>query len=98
MNTLDVPVLGTFVNVPNIGTMTDSINTKEMQALQTWLKQSREAQGLTMRDLAAKLGKPHSFVQKVECGERRLDVVEFVWYCEALGVEPKAGVDKVTKA
>ena len=44
--------------------------------------------GLTQRDLAEKLGKPHSYVHKSEIGERRLDVLEFVAFCRALGKDP----------
>lgn len=45
-----------------------------------------------MRDLATRLNKPHSYVHKVEQGERRLDVIEYVWYCKALGLEPEKGL------
>ncbi len=78
--------------------MTYSINSEEMRALQIWLLKGREEKGLTMRELAEKLQKPHSFVQKVESGERRLDVVEYVWYCAALELNPKAGIDRIIKA
>ncbi|WP_449390804.1 helix-turn-helix domain-containing protein [Eoetvoesiella caeni] len=67
-----------------------TIYSPEMRTLTTWLREQRERQGLTMRTLADRLGKPHSFVQKVEQGERRLDVVEYLWYCSALGAPPKA--------
>ncbi len=40
------------------------------------LQAARAARGLTQRDVAAKLGRPPSFVAKVESGERRLDVIE----------------------
>ena len=72
--------------------MTASINTKEMQALTNWLKQARQDQNFSMRALAERMDKPHSFVQKVEQGERRLDVVEYVWYCQQLGVKPRDGL------
>lgn len=45
-----------------------------------------------MRDLAERLEVPHSFVGKVEQGERRLDVVEYIQYCEALNVSPLIGI------
>ncbi len=38
---------------------------------------------------------PHTFVQKVETGERRLDVAEYVWYCNALGTTPLHGLEIV---
>lgn len=46
-----------------------------------------------MRDLAIKIGEPHSFVQKVESMERRLDVYEYDLYCKALGLDPRVGFD-----
>ncbi|HHG5368148.1 TPA: helix-turn-helix domain-containing protein [Pseudomonas aeruginosa] len=66
-----------------------------MQALTRWLRDTRMDQGLTMRDLGERLGVTHSYVQKVETGERRLDVVEYVWYCAALGAAPHEGLDLV---
>lgn len=42
---------------------------------------------LTQEDLAAKLGKPQSFVAKYETGKRRIDIVEFIKICEALGLK-----------
>lgn len=47
----------------------------------------RKKAGLTQRDLAKALGKPPSWVAKVEQRERRLDVVEFVAVARALGVK-----------
>lgn len=55
-----------------------------MQALTKWLKQERELQQLSMRALAERMDKPHLYIPKVEQGERRLDVVEYVWYCRSL--------------
>jgi transcriptional regulator with XRE-family HTH domain len=45
----------------------------------------RRAAGLTQRQLADRLGRERSFVGRVELGERRLDVVEFYWFCQACG-------------
>lgn len=78
--------------------MTSSIHTDEMSLLRQWLKEERKAQNLTMRDLAVRLEKPHSYVQKVEQGERRLDVVEYVWYCRALAISPITGIELIKQA
>jgi len=48
------------------------------------LRQSAE---LTQRGLAAKLGKPHSYVAKVEHGDRRIDPVEFKLWCNACSAD-----------
>ena len=45
-----------------------------------------------MRDLAIRLDEPHSFVQKVEMRERRLDVFEYTLYCNALDLDPMEGL------
>jgi len=74
-----------------MGTMFKSLHSPEYTRLVAWLKDNRESQELSMRDLASKLGVPHSFVGKTEQGERRLDVLEYVYYCEALGLPPENG-------
>ena len=49
---------------------------------------ARKGAGLTQRELADRLHKPQSFVAKYEGGERRIDVVEFLTVCQAMGVDP----------
>ena len=36
-------------------------------------------------------------MEKVEQGERRLDVIEYIWYFTTLGVDPHTGIDAVLK-
>lgn len=43
---------------------------------------------MTQRDVAAKLGKPPSFVGKIEAIERNLSVLEFLAWTKALAVNP----------
>jgi transcriptional regulator with XRE-family HTH domain len=52
------------------------------------LIRARKAAGLTQRDVAAKLGKPPSFVGKIEAIERNIGLLEFLEWCEAIGIEP----------
>jgi transcriptional regulator with XRE-family HTH domain len=68
--------------------MQKSVHTKEYKALRAEIRAVREKAGLSQRDLAAKLGVPHSWVAKVEAGERRIDVVEFAWLVSACGEDP----------
>lgn len=51
------------------------------------LVDARRSAGLKQTDLAAILHKPQSFVSKVENGERRLNVVEFLIYSRAMGID-----------
>ena len=50
------------------------------------LKETRSAKNLTQADVAKILSLPQSYVSKYESGERRLDFVETVLVCEALGM------------
>ena len=50
-----------------------------------------------MRDVGEKLRLPHTWVGKIETGERRLDVAEFVRLCRALQADPHDGVDVVAR-
>lgn len=67
-------------------------------ALVLWLKRARQEQGLVMRDMGERLNVPHSFVGKVENSERNLSVVDYVNYCDALGLDPHQGLDIVIKS
>jgi len=53
------------------------------------LREAREWRDMTQADLAKALGRPQSFVAKVEAGERRVDVVEFLAIAKALKVSPE---------
>ena len=59
---------------------------------------ARNEAGLTQRQLAERLGKPPSFVAKIETGERRLDLVEFVAIGRALGLDPADFIARVDAA
>lgn len=58
------------------------------ELLRTELKNTRLKARLFQRDLAKKLHKPQSYVSKVESGERNLDTIEFISYCNALDLDP----------
>lgn len=77
--------------------MVKSLHTPAYAAFRRLMADARERQGLTQAELATRLGKPQSFVSKYESGERRLDVVEFVLVCEALGVEATALFESVLR-
>ena len=58
---------------------------------------ARKQAGFTQRNLATCLGKPPSFVAKIETGERRLDLVEFVAIARALNIEPADLIERVSR-
>lgn len=79
-------------------TMRHSRNSKHYEALRAWLKLQRSSSGLTIRALAERLEVSHSIVGKVEDGSRKLELLEFIEYCDALGVDPHAGLDVLLKS
>jgi transcriptional regulator with XRE-family HTH domain len=59
---------------------------------------ARKNAGLTQQELAKRLRKPQSFIAKYEGGERRVDVVEFVTICKAIGADPAKLLKALLKA
>lgn len=59
---------------------------EEYRALLERLRAARRAAGLTQVDVARTLGKPQSFVSKIESGERRLDPIELSRLADLYGV------------
>jgi len=77
--------------------MKKSIYSSEVKILCAWLKEKRELSNLTMRDLAKLLDTSHATVGKIELGERRLDVIEWIQYCEALNADPFECLESLVK-
>lgn len=75
--------------------MVKTIYSEKNEILLQWLKKERQKKGFSMRKLAEKLNRPHSFISKVEQGERRLDVIEYIDYCGALGIDPIYGIKAI---
>ena len=63
-----------------------SVKAQRRKVLLALLRQVRRDAGLRQTDVAAKLGKPQSFVSNYESGERRLDLLELQAVCEVLGI------------
>ena len=73
--------------VPKIGSMKNirlSVHSKEHTKLRQLLIRRRLDLGLSQRALAERMDVVHSFVGKVETGDRRMDIFEFIEYCRAL--------------
>jgi transcriptional regulator with XRE-family HTH domain len=62
----------------------------EYRALVGILRDLRRTAGLTQAQLADRLGKPQSYVSKVERGERLIDPIELRWWCRAVGTDVTA--------
>ena len=69
--------------------MPRSVHTTAYKWLCQTLVAARHKAGLTQAQVAEGIGRPQSFVAKVEGGERRLDVVELVEICRLLSADPE---------
>ena len=66
-----------------------SVHSAEHTYLRQLLIRRRLDLGLSQRALAERMNVVHSFVGKVETGDRRLDIFEFIDYCRALNWQPE---------
>lgn len=76
---------------PKIGSMGNlrlSIYSSEHVWLRELFLKRRLELGLTQRALGEKMGVLYSFIGKVETGDRRLDIFEFMAYCQGLELDP----------
>lgn len=63
------------------------LHTPEYKKFLEILVRARVEKNVSQIELSKRLGKTQQFVSRCEVGERRLDVVEFYKWCEALGVD-----------
>jgi transcriptional regulator with XRE-family HTH domain len=77
--------------------MIKSINIEKYQKLLAWLKEERLSRGLSVRDLALIIDEPFQFVSKIETGQRKLNIYEYVQYCEFLDLDPVEGLTILSK-
>lgn len=65
--------------------------------LRATLKEARLAAGLTQEQLCKKLHRNTKFVSQVETGTVMLDVLEFIEYAKALGLDAPALLAKLIR-
>lgn len=75
--------------------MKPSAYSQHYDKLRTWLRARREEKGLSLRAVSALVDRHHSVVGKMEQDRRRIDLIEYVEYCQALGVDPHEGLELV---
>lgn len=57
----------------------------------------RKAAGLSQRQMAAKLGREQNFVTRIETGQRRLDLIDWIAICRVCGTDPESEVSKLIR-
>lgn len=59
---------------------------KDRKAIALRLRNAREAAGLTQTELGLKIGRPQTFVSKIELGERSLSLLDAQQICASLQI------------
>jgi transcriptional regulator with XRE-family HTH domain len=77
--------------------MAKTIYREEYRQVVNRLRDAREALGLSQTEVAERLGHTQQWISQVESGSRRLDVIEFVELCLALGVKPSSALAPVVE-
>lgn len=75
-----------------------TLRSRGHRELRTILIDMREQANLTQRQLAPRLGKPQSYVWKIENGERGIDPVECAAWARACGVDPRVFFNRFADA
>ena len=65
-----------------------SLRSRTHRNLCAVLVEARKGAGLSQEELARRLRRSQSFIAKIEVGERRLDVLEFIEIARALNRDP----------
>jgi transcriptional regulator with XRE-family HTH domain len=63
-----------------------TLYTKENEILTKLMRDMRIAAGLTQATCSEALGKPQSYVSKIESGAQRIDLIQLRDYCAVCGV------------
>jgi transcriptional regulator with XRE-family HTH domain len=77
--------------------MPKSLNSPRHELVKSALIEQRKAAGMTQSEVAEKLGRPQSYIAKVEGGERRLDVIELVELADTIGLDLHALVEEMRR-
>jgi len=67
------------------------------RALVSAIVEARNAVGLSQREFAKKLKRTNNFVWRIEAGERRVDVLEFIEIAKAANLDPQELMGRVLR-
>ena len=72
--------------------MSRTLTSPRHKALTSYLIEQRRKAKLTQAQVARKLRRYQSFVATVESGQRRIDLIEFLEFADAIGFDPVAAI------
>ena len=79
-----------YVRFPHIRKMVATIRTKRHKQLVEAILAERKQAGIRQIPLAKKLKRSQTWIARIESGERRIDVVEFLELADAIGFDAPA--------
>ena len=59
------------------------------------MKRERKAAGLRQIEIAKKTNRSQAYISKFENGDLRLDVIDFIKLCQAIGCNPHKILDEI---
>jgi transcriptional regulator with XRE-family HTH domain len=79
--------------IPEVKTIMSKAHRRLVKAI----REERTARGFTQTDVAKRLREHQSWVARLESGQRRLDVVEFLAVARAIGFDPARMIRALAK-
>lgn len=77
--------------------MPASMFTAAADAIATAAADLRKRAKMTQRQLSAALGREQNLVARIEQGQRRVDLIEWVQWCRACGADPEVEMIQLLK-
>jgi transcriptional regulator with XRE-family HTH domain len=74
-----------------------ALRSRRHRALCTMLAAARKAAGFSQNELALKLKTSQTVIARIEIGERRIDVIEFIDLARALKIDPREVVTQLMR-
>ena len=75
--------------------MSQTLRSPRHEALRALIVEKRKKAGLTQAEVAKRLKRYQSFIATVESGQRRIDVVEFLDFADAIGFDPRDAIKQL---
>jgi transcriptional regulator with XRE-family HTH domain len=77
------------------GMSTKPNHARVYKAVPSFMRQLREDAGLTQRELAQVMKRSQWWIARIETGSRRIDIAEFIEFCQGCGVEPEKALRRL---
>jgi len=77
--------------------MVASMFTAAADAIAAAVVDLRTRAKMTQRQLADAVGREQSFIGRIETGQRRVDIVEWVAICQACGANPETEISGIVR-